>query len=160
MKKIESFRIDHDILEPGMYISRVDGDIVTYDIRTRKPNMGDYMSNSAIHTTEHIFATYVRNSNYTDAVIYFGPMGCRTGFYLLLKDSVSHSDAIALVRDTFDFISNFEGKIPGSDKIECGNYLEHNLCLAKLEAEKMLKVLEKWSEIDLAYPTKRDKGGE
>ena len=89
MKKIASFTVDHDKLEKGMYISRVDGDVVTYDIRMKKPNMGDYLTNGALHTFEHLFATYARNTELSPQVIYIGPMGCRTGFYFLLRDSVS-----------------------------------------------------------------------
>ena len=86
MERIESFTIDHDVLVPGFYISRQDGDVITYDLRTRKPNAGDYMSNADMHSVEHMFATYIRNSEIADQVLYFGPMGCQTGFYLLVKD--------------------------------------------------------------------------
>ncbi|HBB71587.1 MAG TPA: S-ribosylhomocysteine lyase, partial [Ruminococcus sp.] len=98
MKTIASFTVDHDKLEKGMYISRIDGDAVTYDIRMKKPNGGDYLSNGALHTFEHLFATYARNSSFSDSVIYVGPMGCRTGFYLILRDSVSKEQAIGLVQ--------------------------------------------------------------
>ena len=89
MEKIASFTVDHDKIEPGIYISRIDGDIVTYDMRTRKPNMGDYMDNLTMHSVEHMFATYIRNSEISDNVIYFGPMGCQTGFYLLVRNEQS-----------------------------------------------------------------------
>ena len=118
MKQIASFTVDHDKLEKGMYVSRIDGDVVTYDIRMKKPNGGDYLSNGALHTFEHLFATYARNSRLTDQVVYVGPMGCRTGFYLLLRDSVSRPEALALVQESFQFIRNFEGEIPGS--MSCG----------------------------------------
>ena len=104
-----------------------------------------------MHTFEHLFATFARNTKYNDSVIYVGPMGCRTGFYLLLRDSISTSDAIDLVRDSFEFIKKYEGEIPGTTKIECGNYLEHNLEGAKAVAEDMCKVLKDWSEKDTAY---------
>ena len=151
MKTIASFTVDHDKLEKGIYISRIDGDVVTYDIRMKKPNNGDFLSNGALHTFEHLFATYARNSAFTDDVIYVGPMGCRTGFYILLRDTVSYSDVISLVRDSLSFIADFEGKIPGSERKECGNYLEHDLPGAKAVAEDMLQVLANWSPENMTY---------
>lgn len=152
MEKIASFRIDHTILPKGMYISRVDGDIITYDIRTRRPNKEPVMENAAIHTLEHLFATYARNSCYADDVIYFGPMGCRTGFYFLLRNNVSHREAINLVKDALEFAKDFTGEIPGSSEKECGNYRDHDLEGAKKEAEMMLEVLASWRSADLYYP--------
>lgn len=99
MKTIASFTVDHDKLEKGMYVSRVDGDVITYDIRMVKPNGGVYLPNPAMHTFEHLFATYVRNSAFSDQIIYVGPMGCRTGFYFLTRDAMSGEQAIALVRE-------------------------------------------------------------
>lgn len=151
MERIASFTVDHNKLTKGMYISRIDGDVVTYDIRMKKPNGGDYLPNAAMHTFEHLFATFARNTKYKDSVIYVGPMGCRTGFYLLLRDSVSTSDAIDLVRDSFEFIKNYDGEIPGTTKIECGNYLEHDLNGAKAVAEDMCEVLKNWTENDTSY---------
>ena len=151
MKKIASFQINHDVLEKGMYISRIDGDIITYDIRMKKPNGGDYFTMSAAHTLEHLFATYARNSKHGDKVVYVGPMGCRTGFYLLVRDEITHTEAIALVKESMAFAAEFEGEIPGSTKIECGNYLDHDLAGAKVLAEDMCAVLEKWTEEDLIY---------
>ena len=152
MEKIASFTVNHDTLTRGLYISRIDGDVVTYDIRAKIPNGGDYLENPAMHTIEHIFATFVRNSKHQDSVIYFGPMGCRTGFYLLLRDNVSRADAILLVKSAFSFIADFEGEIPGNTRIECGNYLEHDLITAKKEANEMTKVLENWNEENMEYP--------
>ncbi len=152
MEKIASFTVNHDTLTRGLYISRIDGDIVTYDIRAKIPNGGDYLENPAMHTIEHIFATFVRNSIHKDSVIYFGPMGCRTGFYLLLRDDVSENEAILLVKSAFQFIADFEGEIPGNTRIECGNYLEHDLATAKKEAQEMTKVLENWRAEDMKYP--------
>ena len=143
MDRIASFSVNHDLLEKGMYISRVDGDVVTYDIRMKKPNGGDYLGYAELHTFEHLFATYARNSAYKDSVVYVGPMGCRTGFYLLLRDTVSRRDAIDLVRQSFSFISEFEGEIPGAKRQECGNWLEHDLAGARRTAADMLAVLEK-----------------
>ncbi len=151
MKTIASFTVNHDKLEKGMYISRIDGDVVTYDIRMKKPNNGDYLSNGAIHTFEHLFATYSRNSVFSNSVIYVGPMGCRTGFYFLLRDKVKPDEAIDLVLESFRFIRNFEGEIPGSKRQECGNYKEHDLNGAKKIADDMLSVLKKWTENDLTY---------
>ena len=151
MKKIASFTVNHNRLEKGMYISRIDGDVVTYDIRMKKPNNGDYLGSGELHTIEHLFATFARNSKISDSVIYVGPMGCRTGFYLLVRDTVSHKQAVGLVQDSFRFIAGFEGEIPGSKKEECGNYLEHDLAGAKNTAEDMLKVLENYSEKNLNY---------
>lgn len=145
MKTISSFTVNHDKLKRGMYISRIDGDVITYDIRMKKPNGGDYLSNGTLHTFEHLFATYARNSALSDSVLYVGPMGCRTGFYLLLRDSVSGEEALKLVKESFAFIADFEGEIPGSRRQECGNYLEHDLMGAKKAAEDMLTVLNNWT---------------
>ena len=151
MKRIASFCVNHDKLGKGMYISRTDGDVVTYDIRMKIPNGGDYLLNGAMHTFEHLFATFARNSGVADDVVYVGPMGCRTGFYLLLRDSVSGAAAIELVKDAFRFIADYEGEIPGSTRIECGNYLEHDLAGAKASAKDMLSVLETWNAEMLTY---------
>ena len=151
MKKIASFTINHDTLEKGMYISRIDGDVVTYDIRMKKPNGGDYFDMAFAHTLEHLFATYARNSQYGDKIVYVGPMGCRTGFYLLTRDTLSYENAIALVKESMAFARDFEGEIPGSKQEECGNYLDHNLEGAKALGREMAAVLENWTEKDLAY---------
>ena len=151
MKKIASFTVNHDTLEKGMYISRIDGDVVTYDIRMKKPNAGDYLTASSAHTIEHLFATYARNGEYADKILYVGPMGCRTGFYLLVRDTLAHRQAIELVRQSMAFVRDFTGEIPGNTRIECGNYLDHDLDGAKKVATDMCKVLETWSEIDLQY---------
>ena len=151
MKKIASFTINHDKLEKGMYVSRIDGDVVTYDLRMKKPNRGDYLSNGALHTFEHLFATFARNSSFSDNVIYVGPMGCRTGFYFLLRDKISANDALNLVKDSFRFIAGFSGEIPGAKRNECGNYLEHDLTGAKAVAEDMLSVLKNWTVSKMNY---------
>lgn len=151
MKKIASFTVNHDTLEKGMYISRIDGDVVTYDIRMKKPNAGDYLTASAAHTVEHLFATYARNGERSDKILYVGPMGCRTGFYLLVRDTLSHTQAIELVRQSMAFVRDFTGEIPGNTRVECGNYLDHDLDGAKKVAADMCKVLENWSETDLQY---------
>ena len=151
MKKIASFTVDHDKLTKGMYVSRIDGDCITYDIRMKVPNSGDYLSASEAHTIEHIFATYARNSEYSDSVIYVGPMGCRTGFYLIVRDNVSHDNAIDLVRRSMRYVADFEGEIPGNKRKECGNYLDHDLTRAKGTALDMCGVLDEWTVEKLKY---------
>lgn len=151
MKRIASFTVNHDTLKRGMYISRVDGDVVTYDIRMKTPNGGDYLQNGAMHTFEHLFATYARNTAFADSVIYVGPMGCRTGFYLLLRDSVSHAQALDLVREAFAVIADYEGEVPGTTRIECGNYLEHDLEGARENARDMIEVLKNWTVEKMTY---------
>ncbi len=150
MKRIASFEVDHTVLEKGMYTSRVDGDVVTYDIRTRKPNAEDVMDNASIHTVEHLFATFVRNSPLADKIIYFGPMGCRTGFYFLVRE-MSQEDTITLTRQAFEFIAEFDGDIPGVSAVECGNYKDHSLAGAKKEAELFLPVIRKVTPESLKY---------
>ncbi|MCQ2458701.1 MAG: S-ribosylhomocysteine lyase [Clostridia bacterium] len=152
MKKIASFSINHDTLVPGMYVSRVDGDCVTYDLRLKFPNRGDYLEQKALHTLEHLVATFVRSSVRSDEVVYFGPMGCRTGFYLILRDSVSKEDALQLTRDAFAFSAAFEGEIPGAKRIECGNWLEHDLAGARAEAAAYVSVLDACSPATMVYP--------
>jgi S-ribosylhomocysteine lyase len=116
MQKIASFQINHDTLEKGMYISRIDGDVITYDIHMKKPNGGEYLNMSAAHTLEHLLATYLRNSEIGESVIYVGPMGCRTGFYILLRDSVAYSQAIESVEAAMSFARDFMGEIPGTKR--------------------------------------------
>ena len=151
MKTIASFTVNHDRLEKGMYLSRVDGDVVTYDVRMKKPNGGDYLGNGELHTIEHLFATYARNSELGDKVIYVGPMGCCTGFYFLTRDTMTSADAIALVRESMAFARDFTGEIPGNKKEECGNYLYHDLAGAKAIGAEMYEVLKNWQVGDLEY---------
>lgn len=150
MKRIASFEVNHDKLKPGMYTSRIDGDITTYDIRMVYPNAGTYIEPAAGHTFEHLFATYARNSRFADSIIYCGPMGCQTGLYFLVRD-MKPSDAIALVQESMAFIAAYEGEIPGASRIECGNYLLHDLAGAKKLASSMIPVLEGWKEENLIY---------
>ena len=145
MEKIASFTVDHDKIEPGIYISRIDGDIITYDMRTRKPNMGDYMDNLTMHSVEHMFATYIRNSEISDNVIYFGPMGCQTGFYLLVRNEQSEV-VLSVVKSVLRRIINHDGEIFGNKREECGNYRNLNLDAAKLECQRYLDVLESSEE--------------
>ncbi len=150
MEKIDSFTVDHTKLQRGMYISRIDSNVITYDIRTRRPNIEEVMQTGAIHTVEHLFATFVRNSKFKDNIIYFGPMGCRTGFYFLTT-GITHGDALQLTKEALEFISKFEGDVPGVSAVECGNYRDHDLEGAKKEAADQIKVLENWTTADMIY---------
>ena len=150
MERIASFCVDHRCLERAMYTSRVDGDITTYDIRMKKPNQGDYLAVPAMHTIEHLFATFARSSRFGSHVIYVGPMGCRTGFYLLVRD-LSPEDSIALAKESMEFIADYDGEIPGATEPECGNWKEQDLAGAKVEAKEMASVLKNWTKENLAY---------
>ena len=149
LTRIASFSVNHDYIDEGIYISRVDGDITTYDMRTRRPNRGDYMDNLTMHSVEHLFATYVRNSKISDRVIYFGPMGCRTGFYLLVRDA-DLDEVLAEVKDALRGIASHDGEMFGATRKECGNYKELSLSAAKAAALRYLFVLEN-SEVDFKY---------
>ncbi|MBQ2901156.1 MAG: S-ribosylhomocysteine lyase [Agathobacter sp.] len=151
MERIKSFQINHNILEPGFYISREDDNVITYDLRTRKPNNGDYMSNATMHSLEHMFATYARNSAVSDKVIYFGPMGCQTGFYFLVKD-LAPVEVFELTIEILEDIVAYEGPVFGASAIECGNYANLDLELAKEEAAKYLEVLNNWENMQFSYP--------
>ena len=141
MERIASFCVDHTKLDRGMYLSRQDGDVLTWDIRMKKPNQGDYLTTGAAHTLEHLFATYARNSQYKDGVIYVGPMGCRTGFYLLTT-GLTPAEALDLTRSAFAWMAEYKGEIPGASAVECGNYLMMDPIAARAEAAAMLPVLE------------------
>lgn len=150
MNKIASFTVDHDVLEKGMYVSRIDGDIVTYDLRFVKPNTPPFLENAALHSLEHLFATYARNSRFAENVIYFGPMGCRTGFYLIVRD-LSNRDTITLVKETILQAINHEGALPGAQKKECGNYLDHDVEGAKELLRAYYDVIKDWTIYDVRY---------
>lgn len=150
MKKIASFCVDHTKLEKGVYVSRIDGDITTYDIRMRKPNVEEVMDNGAIHTIEHLFATYARNCEYKDSVIYFGPMGCRTGCYFLTRN-LDNATVLEIIKNAFRFIADYEGEIPGVSAVECGNYRDHNLEAAKNEAKEFIKILQPLTAENMQY---------
>ncbi|MBQ4354495.1 MAG: S-ribosylhomocysteine lyase [Clostridia bacterium] len=141
MQKIASFTVDHNKLEPGIYVSRRDGDITTYDLRTRKPNAGDYMDNRTMHSVEHLFATFVRNSEIAADVIYFGPMGCQTGFYLLTRN-VPDEKVLAVTMEVLRKIIAYDGEMPGNSAVECGNYKNLDTADAKIECARYLAVLE------------------
>lgn len=157
MERIASFCVDHTRLDRGMYLSRQDGDVLTWDIRMKKPNHGDYLSTGAAHTLEHLFATYARNSQYKNGVIYVGPMGCRTGFYLVAFGELESADVADLVRRMFAFIRDFEGEIPGAKPEECGNYHDNDLVQAKWWARRyMTSTLEVLDEAHTHYPALLD----
>ena len=150
MNRITSFTVDHDYIIPGIYISRKDGDITTFDLRTRRPNCGDYMDNITMHSVEHMFATFIRNSEISESVIYFGPMGCQTGFYLLTRDTLPEKVLEVVIKVLSD-ITEYEGEVFGASRKECGNYLCLDLDCAKAECKRYLEVL-KNSKNDFIYP--------
>ena len=140
VRRIASFSVNHDFVDEGIYVSRIDGDITSYDLRTRKPNGGDYMDNVTMHSVEHMFATYVRNSEIGERVIYFGPMGCRTGFYLLVRDA-ENCEVLSVVKETLKKIIEHKGEVFGKSRVECGNYLELDIGKARAEAKRYLEAL-------------------
>lgn len=144
MERITSFEVNHLTLLPGLYVSRVDTmddfTFTTFDLRVTRPNFEPVMDTAVMHTIEHLGATFFRNSH-KDKIMYFGPMGCRTGFYLIMKGNLQPSDIFNDVVDCFNFIGEFEGVIPGQSAIECGNYLDLNLDMAKYYADKYLNIL-------------------
>ncbi len=150
MKRIASFGIDHTRLQRGMYLSREDGDVLTWDIRMKEPNRGDYLSQGALHTLEHLFATWARNSRYGAGVIYIGPMGCRTGMYFLTR-GLTPEEALDCVRESYRFMASFEGAVPGATEAECGNWKEHDPEGCRREAQAFLPVLEGLRAEDLHY---------
>ena len=158
MEKITSFTIDHIRLQTGLYVSRVDcagqEKITTFDIRMTRPNTEPVMDTAAVHAIEHLGATYLRNDpQWKDRVLYFGPMGCRTGFYLLLAGSYESRDVLPLVDGMFRFIAGYEGEIPGASAKDCGNYLDMNLPMARYHAEKYIReVLSNPAQDRLIYP--------
>ena len=157
MEKITSFTIDHIKLNPGLYVSRVDKvgseTVTTFDLRLTKPNAEPVMNTAEIHTMEHLAATYLRNEPaWKDKVLYFGPMGCRTGFYLLLAGEYGSSDVLDLVKDCFAFIRDYRGEVPGASTKDCGNYLDMNLPMANYWGGKYAALLENITPDRLIYP--------
>lgn len=142
MERIASFSVDHDKIVPGMYISRIDGDITSFDLRTRTPNAGDYMDNITMHSVEHMLATFLRGGSIGKQVIYFGPMGCRTGFYLLTRD-LEPATVLQALCTALEATIAHEGEVFGASRQECGNYLELDLAAAKKECAAYLDVLKK-----------------
>ena len=152
MEKIASFTVDHRYIKEGIYISRIDGDITTYDLRMRKPNTDDLINNSAIHSFEHMFATFARNSKIKDDIIYAGPMGCQTGFYLLVRNA-DDKEVISIIKEILENICLYDGEIFGKSEIECGNYKNLSLEEAKREAKAYLEKIKDITEADLVYPS-------
>lgn len=160
MNKVASFNVDHTRLQRGVYVSRKDyldsGEVITtFDIRMKLPNREPAVSQGALHSIEHLAATFLRShSEWGDKILYWGPMGCCTGNYLLVKGDHESSDILALMRDTFEYIANYEGEIPGANAHDCGNYMLNNLPMAKWEARKFLvEVLNNISDENINYPS-------
>ncbi len=158
MEKIASFTVDHIKLQPGIYVSRKDKvgaeTITTFDLRMTSPNEEPVMNTAEMHTIEHLGATFLRNHPvYKDRIIYFGPMGCRTGFYLLLAGDLDSKDIVPLITETYEFIRDYQGEIPGAAAKDCGNYLDQNLGMANYLAKRYLdQVLYQITEDRLVYP--------
>lgn len=140
MNRITSFTVDHDKITPGIYISRIDGDVTTFDLRTRTPNGGDYMDDLTMHSVEHMAATFLRNSEISDKVIYFGPMGCQTGFYLLTRD-LAPEKVLEVLKYCLYKITVYDGEMFGASRKECGNYKNLSLDAAKIECKRYLDAL-------------------
>ena len=157
MKKITSFTIDHIRLQPGLYVSRKDAvgseAVTTFDLRLTSPNEEPVMNTAEVHTIEHLAATFLRNDPaWKDRVLYFGPMGCRTGFYLLLSGDLSSQDVLPLVTDCFRFIRDYRGEVPGASPRDCGNYLDMNLSMANYWGRRYTALLENITPDRLTYP--------
>ena len=150
MQKIASFTVDHRLIKEWIYISRIDGDITTYDVRMRKPNTGDVMSNALMHSFEHLFATFLGNGRLSESVVYVGPMGCQTGFYLLVRDA-NNKAVLDEVKRVLAEIVSYEGEMPGMSEIECGNYRNLDCNLARNEAKTYLEKIKSETENDLEY---------
>ena len=148
MKKIASFTVNHDTLTEGIYVSRIDGDVTTYDLRTRVPNKGDYMDNLTMHSVEHMLATHLRNGKIADKIIYFGPMGCQTGFYLLVRDA-DNAETLEVLTDALEKTLTAP-EMYGQSRIECGNFENLSLEAARVECERYLNVLRS-KENDFQY---------
>lgn len=153
MDRIASFTVNHDVLVPGIYLSRQDGQVTTFDLRFKKPNTGDLLSNAEMHSVEHIIATMLRNSRYKDAVIYFGPMGCQTGFYFLFDSSlISNAQAVELLKEIFADAAVYDGPMPGKSARECGNYINLDVEKARPCCAYFRDVIANWTEAKLVYP--------
>lgn len=140
IKRIASFEVDHDKIREGIYVSRIDGDVTTYDLRTRRPNMGDYMDNLTMHSVEHMLASYLRNGKIGPRVVYFGPMGCQTGFYLLVRDA-KNSEVLEALTEALQKTVSHEGEIFGKSRRECGNFENLDIEAARRECQRYLSAL-------------------
>ena len=152
MERIASFQVDHNKLVPGLYLSRRDGEVTTFDLRFKKPNTGDLLTNAEMHSIEHVIATLLRNGRAKDAIIYFGPMGCQTGFYLLFDSRrLGDEDAVELVKETFAAGAAFEGPMPGKSPEECGNYINLDVELAREQCGFYSRLIRGWTAERLRY---------
>ena len=152
MERIASFTVDHDKLQPGLYLSRRDGNVVTFDLRFKRPNTGDLLTNAEMHSAEHLIATLLRNSKEKDAVVYFGPMGCQTGFYFLFDGSqLSLEGAVELLKEVFTAAGEFRGEMPGKSARECGNYINLDVSLARTQCAFYRDIIRDWTVEKLAY---------
>ena len=152
MERIASFQVDHNKLVPGLYLSRRDGKVTTFDLRFKKPNTGDLLSNAEMHSVEHIIATLLRNSPQKDAVVYFGPMGCQTGFYFLFDgEQLTDGEALDLLKAVFVAGADFSGPMPGKSAVECGNYRNLEVSLAKEQCAYYRDLIRGWTVEKLAY---------
>ena len=152
MERIASFQVDHNKLVPGMYLSRRDGKVTTLDLRFKKPNTGDLLTNAEMHSVEHVIATLLRNGRAKDAIVYFGPMGCQTGFYLLFDGAqLTDAEAVELVKETFAAGAAFDGEMPGKSAVECGNFINLDMDLAKAQCAYYADIIKDWTEAKLTY---------
>jgi S-ribosylhomocysteine lyase len=152
LERIASFTVDHNKLVPGLYYSRRDGDVVTFDLRFKKPNTGDLLTNAEMHSAEHLIATLLRNSRDKEAVIYFGPMGCQTGFYFLFDNRLlSCEGAIALLQEVFTAAGQFTGEMPGKSPRECGNYANLDVDTGRAVCKWYAELIADWTVEKLAY---------
>ena len=152
MERIASFTVDHNKLQPGLYLSRRDGDVVTFDLRFKKPNTGDLLTNAEMHSAEHLIATLLRNSKEKDAVVYFGPMGCQTGFYFLFDGSrLSLEGAVALLKEVFAAAGAFQGEMPGRSAKECGNYINLDVEAGRAVCGFYAELIADWTAGLLSY---------
>ena len=153
MDRIASFSVNHDILTPGLYLSRRDGNVTTFDLRFKKPNTGDLLTNAQLHSVEHLIATLLRNSAHKDAVLYFGPMGCQTGFYFLFDNTLlTDGGAVSLLQQVFRLGARYDGAMPGKSHSECGNYCNLDCETARACCRFYSDVIENWTEDRLSYP--------
>ena len=152
MDRIASFTVDHNTLLPGLYFSRRDGDVTTFDLRFKKPNTGDLLSNAEMHSVEHVMATLLRNAPQRDAVIYFGPMGCQTGFYFLFDNRLlSCEGAIDLLKEVFAAAADFQGEMPGKSPAECGNYVNLDVETGRRVCRFYADLIRNWTVEQLSY---------
>jgi S-ribosylhomocysteine lyase len=154
--KVASFTIDHDRLLKGIYVSRKDHigneTVTTFDVRIKRPNIEPPVDMPAMHTLEHLIAVYLRESKWADEIVYVGPMGCRTGMYIIFKGDLESKDVLEPIRSAFEYVVDFEGIVPATTPKECGNYLEHNLTIAQYESKIFLETLNNMKDENMIYP--------